>query len=155
MNEQKKVELVMNLMYNLLLAVVLSAIAEMINAGGVQWPGLVIDTIISFILEMLIVYCLPFQKWGLNAAMKNAQPGTPKFRAIMSIVTAIPFAIVMSACMSFIGIKMAGAPIIAWLPAFGKVCPVFIVLASVCAYVLIPVFMGLAAKICGVQADHH
>ena len=155
MNGQKKVELVMNIMYNLLLAVVLSAIAEMINAGGVQWPGLVIDTIISFILEMIIVLFLPFTKWGLSAAMKNAQPGTPKFRWIMSIVTAIPFAIVMSGCMSFIGIKMGGAPLIAWLPAFCKVCPVFIVLASVCAYFLIPVFMGLAAKICGVEPEHH
>lgn len=155
MNEQKKVGLVMNIMYNLVLAVVLSMIAEAINAGGVQWPGLVIDTIISFILEMLIVYCLPFQKWGLKAAMKNAQPGTPKFRLIMSVVTAIPFAIVMSACMSFVGIKMAGAPLFAWGPAFLKVVFVFMILASLCAYFLIPVFMGLAAKICGVEPAHH
>ena len=48
MDMERKVNLVMNLMYNLLLAVVLSAIAEIINAGGVSFPAIIFDIVISF-----------------------------------------------------------------------------------------------------------
>lgn len=155
MNEQKKVDLAFNITYNLALAVILSILAEIINAGGVQWPGLIIDVIISFILEMFIVLCLPFTKWGLNAALKNAQPGTMRFRVIMAGVTALPFAIVMSACMSFIGIKMAGAPMAALVPAFLRVVFVFFIIAWLCGVFIIPSFMGLARRIVGAPAEHH
>ncbi|MBQ6622155.1 MAG: hypothetical protein IJH75_04920 [Mogibacterium sp.] len=155
MNPEKKVELVMNLMYNLLLAVILSAIAEIINAGGIQWPGLLIDIVISFILEMIISMGLPLAKWGAALGMKHAKPGSPKFKVIMTGCIAIPFAFLMSAAMSFIGIKMAGAPTFAWGPAFLKVWPVFTVLAWILSYFLIPPFMGLARKICGVPEQQH
>ena len=39
-NKQFKEILVMNLMYNLLLAIVLSVVAQILSAGGVVWPGI-------------------------------------------------------------------------------------------------------------------
>lgn len=144
----KKVDLVMNLMYNLLMAVLLSAIAEMINAGGIAWPNIAVDTIISYILEMLIVLLFPFAKWGQQTAHAKAEPGTVKFRVICSGVTAIPFAILMSAAMSFIScILMLHLPLIVWIMAWFKIVFLFIAIAWICAYFLIPVFIKLAMKL--------
>ena len=64
------------------------------------------------------------------STMKSAKPGSVKFRIVMAIVVAIPFAIVMSGIMSLIGIKMAGLPTAIWGPAFLRVWPVFTVLAD-------------------------
>lgn len=149
----KKVDLVMNLMYNLLMAVLLSVIAEMINAGGVAWPNLAIDVVISYVLEMLIVLFLPFTKWGQQAAHAKAKPGTTKFRVICSGITAIPFAVVMSAAMSFIScILMLHLPVIVWLIAWLKIVFLFIAIAWLCAYFLIPVFVKLAMKLLHIPA---
>lgn len=156
MSTERRTEIVMNLMYNLLLAVILSIIAEEINAGGVQWPGIIFDTIVSYILEMVIVLWFPFKKWGFAAAKKKAELGSSKFRWIMSIVTAIPFATLMCACMSFVGIKAAGAPLFAWGPAFLRVWPLFIVVAALCARFLIPPFTALAKKLIGApEQENH
>lgn len=144
----KKVDLVMNLMYNLLMAVLLSAMAEMINAGGITWPNIAVDTIISYILEMLIALFLPFAKWGQQTAHAKAEPGTVKFRVICSGVTAIPFAVLMSAAMSFIScILMLHLPVFVWLMAWLKIVFLFIAIAWVCAYFLIPVFIRLAMRL--------
>lgn len=93
----------MNAMYNLLLAVLLSVFAELINAGGVTWPAIAVDTAVSYILEMLISVFLPFTDWGHKAALKRAKPGTPKFRFITAGVTSIPYATLMSAAKSRYG----------------------------------------------------
>lgn len=156
MNKQKKVDLVMNLMYNLLLAVVFSILAEVINAGGVSWPAIAVDTLISYILEMLIAMFLPFTQWGHKVALAKAEPGTKKFRFITAGVTATPFAILMSAAMSFITcILMLHLPVQAWLFAWMKILFLFIFVAWVCAYLLVPTFIELAKKILHIPADYN
>lgn len=156
MNTQKKVDLVMNLMYNLLLAVLLSVMAEMINAGGVTWPAIAVDTLISYVLEMLIAMFLPFTRWGQQFALKKATPGTPKFRALCALVTASLFATLMSAAMSFIScILTLHLPIAVWLIAWLKIWPLFIVIAWLCSYLMVPFFIELAKRILHVPADYN
>ena len=122
MNQEIKVTAVMNLMYHLLLAVVLSAAAELINTGEITWPSLAIDSLISYILEMLIAMLLPFSHWGMKAAFACAPPGSVKFRLISSSMTALPFATLMSLAMSFIGtVVMAHLPMIACIVGFLRV----------------------------------
>ena len=62
MNKQFKEILVMNLMYNLLLAVVLSIVAQIMSFGTVMWPAVLLDMLIAYILEMVIALGLPFSK---------------------------------------------------------------------------------------------
>ena len=156
MNTQRKVDLVMNLMYNLLLAVLFSLIAEAINAGGVSWPNLGIDTVISYILEMLIAMFLPFTRWGQQFALKRATPGTKKFRMMCAGVTATLFATLMSAAMSFIScIVMLHLPVIAWVIAWVRIWFLFIVIAWACYYLMIPFFIELAKKLLHIPADYN
>lgn len=70
MNKQFKEILVMNLMYNLLLAIVLSVVAQILSAGGVVWPGILLDVLIAYVLEMVIALVLPFSRWGMELAGK-------------------------------------------------------------------------------------
>lgn len=148
MNKQFKVVLVMNLMYNLLLAVILSIVAQILSFGTVKWPAVLLDMLIAYILEMVIALGLPFSKWGMDLANKYAEPGTLKFRVLMTTGTAIPFAVAMCLGMSFIGTVLIGhQPIIAWLMAMVGMLPVFIVLGWVLSFIFVPVFMGLAHKI--------
>ena len=154
MSTERKVDIVMNLMYNLPLAVIFSVIAETMNMGGVTWPMVLIDTIVSYILEMIIALWFPYHKWGIKAAVSHAEPGSRKFHVILSGVTATPFAITMSLAMSFIGsILMAHMPVFIWLISFLKVVFIFIAIAWACAYFVLPIFMNLAKKIVGVPAQ--
>ena len=142
MSTKRKIDLVMNLMYNFLLAILFSVIAEVINAGGVTWPNLAIDTLISYVLEMLIAMFLPFTEWGQKVAFKKAAPGTKKFRIICAAITATCFATVMSGAMSFITcIVMLHLPVIAWFIAWMKIWLLFIIIAAACSYLLIPYFI--------------
>jgi hypothetical protein len=156
MDTKRKVDLVMNLMYNLLLAVLLSLMAEAINAGGVTWPAIAVDTLISYVLEMLIAMFLPFTKWGQQFALKRAVPGSRKFRLICSGITATLFATLMSAAMSFIScILMLHLPIIAFVMAWLRIWPLFIIIAWACSYLLIPTFIELAKKMLHIPADYN
>lgn len=154
MSMKRKVDLVMNLMYNLLLAIIFSAIAEAINAGGITMPNILIDTIISYILEMIIAMFLPFTTWGQQFALKRATPGSKKFRVLCAGVTAFFFATVMSLAMSFIGcVLMAHLPLFVWGIAWLRIWFLFIVIAWVCSYLMIPFFIELAKKILGIPKD--
>lgn len=147
-NTQRKIDVVMNLMYNLPLAMLFSLLAEAINAGGVSWPAFGIDTLISYVLEMLIALFLPFSRWGHAAALKSgAKPGSPKFRAVTAAVTATLFAALMSLAMSFIScILTLHLPVTVWMAAWMRILFLFIAVAFVCAYFLVPVFIELAKK---------
>lgn len=84
----------------------------------------------------------------MSLANKYAEPGTLKYRLLMTTGTAIPFAVAMCLGMSFIGTILIGhQPIIAWLMAMVGMLPVFIVLGWVLSFIFVPVFMGLAHKI--------
>lgn len=156
MKTKRKIDLVMNLMYNLLLAVLFSVIAEAINAGGVSWPALGIDTVISYVLEMFIAMCLPFTKWGQQVALKHAKPGSRKFRVICAGITASLFATVMSAAMSFISCVLTlHLPIVVFLIAWMKIWFLFIAIAWLCSYLLIPVFMKLAKKLLRIPESYN
>ena len=148
MNKQFKEILVMNLMYNLLLAVVLSIVAQIMSFGTVMWPAVLLDMLIAYILEMVIALGLPFSKWGMSLANKYAEPGTLKYRLLMTTGTAIPFAIAMCLGMSFIGTVLIGhQPLSTWLMALVGMLPIFIILGWVLSFIFVPVFMGLAHKI--------
>ena len=99
----------MNLMYNLLLAIVLSAVAQILSFGKVMWPAILGDILMAYIMEMVIALCLPFSKWGMALANQYAQPGTLKYRILMTTGTAIPFSIAMCLGMSFIGTVLSEA----------------------------------------------
>ena len=73
MNKQFKEILVMNLMYNLLLAIVLSVVAQILSAGGVVWPGILLDVLIAYVLEMVILLPSLFQSGECSwpASMRN------------------------------------------------------------------------------------
>lgn len=148
MNTQRKVDIVMNLFYNIILAVLLSVIAEMINAGGVTWPAIAIDSIISYILEMLIAIFLPFTTWGHIVGMKHAKEGTIKFRLIASFITAAPFATVMSLAMSFIStVVTLHLPIMVFVMAWLRIWLLFVLIAWICSFLLVPTFIELAKKV--------
>lgn len=148
MNKQFKEILVMNLMYNLLLAVILSIVAQIMTFGIVRWPAVLGDMLIAYALEMVIALGLPFSKWGMTLANKYAEPGTLKYRVLMTTGTAIPFAVAMSLGMSFIGTVLIGhQPMNVLLMSFVGMLPVFIVLGWVLSFIFVPVFMGLAHKI--------
>ncbi len=156
MTLKRKVDIVMNLLYNIVLAILLSLIAEAINAGGVTWPSIAYDSIISYVLEMLIALFLPFTRWGQSAAMKKAVPGTRKFRIICALVTATPFATLMSLAMSFIScILFLGLPVAAFITAWLKIWLLFVVIAVACSYFLVPTFVELAKKILGVPKSYN
>ena len=138
----------MNLMYNLLLAIVLSAVAQILSFGKVMWPAILGDILMAYIMEMVIALCLPFSKWGMALANQYAQPGTLKYRILMTTGTAIPFSIAMCLGMIFIGTVLIGRqPLNVWLMAFAGMLPIFIILGWVLSFIFVPVFMGLAHKI--------
>ena len=131
MDKQFKEVLVMNLMYNLLLAIVLSIVAQILSFGTVMWPAVLVDMLIAYVLEMVIALACPL-----------------KFRVLMTTGTAIPFAVAMCLGMSFIGTVLIGhQPLSAWLMALVGMLPVFIILGWVLSFIFVPVFMGLAHKI--------
>ena len=138
----------MNLMYNLLLAIVLSAVAQILSFGKVMWPAILGDILMAYIMEMVIALCLPFSKWGMALANQYAPPGTLKYRILMTTGPAIPFSIAMCLGMSFIGTVLIGRqPLNVWLMAFAGMLPIFIILGWVLSFIFVPVFMGLAHKI--------
>ena len=148
MDKQFKVVLVMNLMYNLLLAVILSVVAQIMTFGTVMWPAVLLDMVIAYVLEMVIALGLPFSKWGMALANKYAKPGTLPFRALMTTGTAVPFAVAMCLGMSFIGTVLIGhQPLGVWLVSFAGMLPVFLVLGWILSFIFVPVFMGLAHRI--------
>ena len=135
-------------MYNLLLAIVLSAVAQILSFGKVMWPAILGDILMAYIMEMVIALCLPFSKWGMALANQYAQPGTLKYRILMTTGTAILFSIAMCLGMSFIGTVLIGRqPLNVWLMAFAGMLPIFIILGWVLSFIFVPVFMGLAHKI--------
>lgn len=148
MDKQFKVILIMNLMYNLLLAVVLSIVAQMMSFGRVMWPAVLGDMLIAYILEMVIALCLPFSKWGRTLADQHAEPGTGRHRLLMTTGTAVPFAVAMCLGMSLIGtILIAHQPLNVWFMSLVGMLPVFIILGWVLSFIFVPVFMGLAHRI--------
>lgn len=156
MGTQRKVDLVMNAMYNLLLAVLLSVLAELINAGGVTWPAIAADTAVSYILEMLISVFLPFTDWGHKAALKRAKPGTKKFRFITAGVTSIPYATLMSAAMSFYTcILTLHLPAQVWLAAWMRIWFLFIAVAWICSFLFVPAFIELAKRILHIPKEYN
>ena len=159
MNMHKKVDLLMNVMYNLFLAVVFTVLAQLINVGRVILDGFFVDVVIGFILEMLIALYLPFTKWGLAAAKASGvRPGSLGFRAIVAGVTATCFATLMSAAMSGYSVLiMQKLPVFVWIKAWMNILFVFIAVAFVCALFLLPQFVKLAKKMLGVPEGegHH
>ena len=142
MNTQRKVDIVMNLMYNFVLAVLLTVAAEIINAGGVTWPALGIETVVSYVLEMIIAIWLPFTRWGQQFAIKRAQPGSRKFRLLCALITAIPFATLMSLAMSFFSVVVSlHLPLFVWMIAWLKIWILFIAIAWICSCLLVPFFI--------------
>lgn len=147
MNIHGKADWIGNIVYNLILAVVLSAVAEILNAGRVMWPAICIETVISFILEMLIVMYLPFVKIGFATAKKHYPPGTYKCRLIATTIGSIPFAILMSGLMSLYSVVIVlRLPVMAWLIGWVKIVLIFIIIAWLCAFFLLPPIMGWANK---------
>lgn len=150
MNIHGKADWIGNIVFNLLLAVILSCLAQIVNAGGIQVPGIFIDIVISFIVEMLIVMFLPLVGIGFGIASKNAQPGSTKFKVIMTTAVSIPFAILMSAIMSFISVVlMLHLPAVVWLLGLTKMIPIFIVAAWICVFLFMQPVMGWANKTFG------
>ena len=148
MNKEFKTVLVMNLMYNLFLALILSAVAQFMSMGGIQFPAIIGDILIAYVLEMVIALGLPFSKWGMALGEKYAEPGSLKYRCLMTTGTAVPFAFAMCLCMSFIGsVLIAHLPLSVWFSAFLSMLPVFIVLGWVLSFFCVPFFMGLSHKI--------
>ena len=142
-----KADWIGNIIYNLILAVLLAAVAEILNSGGIMWPAIAIETVIGFILEMLIVMFLPFVNIAFKTANKHAQPGTAKFKAIMATIAAIPFAIIMSCLMSLYSVIIVlHLPAVVWLTGWLRVMPVFIVLAWLCAFFMLPPIMAWANR---------
>lgn len=119
--------------------------------GNVSFPAILLDILMAYVLEMIIALCLPFSKWGRALADRYAEPGTLKYRVIMTIGTAVPFAVTMCLGMSFIGsVVIAHLPAVIWIRTFGKMLPVFMVMGWILSFILVPVFMRLASKIvCG------
>lgn len=156
MDMHKKVDLLMNVMYNLFLAVVFTVLAQLINVGRVMLDGFLVDIIIGFVLEMLIVLYLPFTKWGIAAAKASGiRPGSFGFRAIVAGVTAVCFAALMSAAMSGYSVLiMQKLPVIVWLNAWRNIVFVFIIVAFVCALFVLPQFVKLAKMILGVSEEN-
>lgn len=148
MSTEYKTALVMNLMYNLLLAVVFSTAAHMMSMGDVSFPAILLDILMAYVLEMIIALCLPFSKWGTELAGRYAESGTLKYRGIMTTGTAVPFAVTMCLGMSFIGsVVIAHLPVVIWIRTFGKMLPVFMVMGWILSFILVPVCMGVASKI--------
>ena len=148
MNTEFKITLIMNLMYNLFLAVILSVAAQMMRMGSVSLHSLHPDIITAYVLEMIIAFCLPFSKWSVELACRYAEPGTLKHRVITTTGIAIPFAIAMCLGMSFIGsVVIARLPIISWLRAFGEMLPMFTVMGWILSFFFVPVFHKLARRI--------
>ena len=148
MNKQFKVILYMNIMFNLLLAVVLSVVAQFMSMGGVVFPAILIDILMAFILEMVISLCLPFSKWGIALGHRYAEPGTLKQRILTTTGTAVPFAVAMCLGMSFIGsVLISHLPIPVWFSAFCGMLPVFLVLGWILSFLFVPIFMGIADRI--------
>ena len=159
MDMHKKVDILMNVMYNLVLAVVFSVLAQLINIGHVILDGFLLDVLVGFVLEMIIAMCLPFTKWGVAAAKKSGvKPGSLGFRAIVSGVTAFFFATLMSGAMTAYSILlMQKLPVVAWIGAWKNVIIPFILVAWFCALFILPYFVKLAKKILGVPdgEGHH
>ncbi len=149
MDMHKKVDLLMNVMYNAVLAVVFTVLAQLINIGHVVMDGFLLDVIIGFVLEMFIAMCLPFTKWGVKAAKASGvKPGSLGFRAIVSGVTAVCFATCMSAAMTAYSLLLIQKlPVFVWLGAWKKVILPFIVVAWLCALFILPYFVKMAKKI--------
>lgn len=159
MDTHKKVDLLMNVMYNLVLAVIFSVLAQLINIGHVIMDGFVLDVLVGFLLEMFIAMCLPFTKWGVALAKKSGvRPGSVGFRAIVSGVTAFFFAMCMSGAMTAYSILlMQKLPMIAWIGAWKNVALPFILVAWFCAFFILPYFVKLAKWILKVsdKEEHH
>lgn len=156
MNVHKKVDLLMNVMYNLFLAVVFTVLAQQINVGRVILDGFFVDVVIGFVLEMLIAMYFPFTKWGIAAAkVSGIRLGSLGFRAIVAGVTATCFATLMSAAMSgYSVLLMQKLPVVVWLKAWRNIVFVFIIVAFVCALFVLPQFVKLAKMILGVSEEN-
>lgn len=158
MNTQKKVDLLMNVMYNLLLAVVFAVLAQLINVGRVIMDGFLLDVLIGFVLEMFAAFCLPFTKLGVKAAKASGiTPGSAGFRGIIACVTGTLFAIFMSGAMTAYSILLIQKlPVVAWIGAWKNVILPFILIAIFSAYFILPQFVKLAKKILGVsETEQH
>lgn len=97
---------------------------------------------------MVIALGLPFSKWGMALGEKYAEPGSLKYRCLMTTGTAVPFAFAMCFGMSLIGsVLIAHLPLSVWFSSFLGMLPVFIVLGWVLSFFCVPFFMGLAHTI--------
>lgn len=156
MKTDKRVDVLSNFIFSMIIALVLTALAELINAGGLIWPAIAIDTLFSGILGLLIVLYLPFRKWGFTVASKHAEMGSTKFRVIMSGITAFPFATMMALIMSFIGTVLVGhLPAAIWGLSFVRVWGLFVAVAWLGVFFLIPPLIKLSCRILRVPEEQN
>ena len=135
--------LIMALPLSIIVTVVALALGGNLNVQSFV-PSCILAYVVTFILNFL-----PVGKWGVDFAMKHAQPGTLKFGLLVNAVIALVFTVVLDLIMTFFGVVLtAHAPMSEYFKAvLGGFIPCYIA-SFIVAFIWNPVADKLSRNIC-------
>lgn len=124
--KSKKLTAVYALIMDLPLCIVVTIVALALG-GNLTLKAFIPSCILAYIVTFILNF-LPVGKWGVDFAMKHAQPGTLKFGLLVNAVIALVFTLVLDLVMTFFGVVVtAHAPMSEfWKAVVGGFIPCYI-----------------------------
>ena len=100
--KKKKQKAVYALIMALPLSILITIIALALG-GNLSMSSFIPSCILAYVVTFFVNF-LPVGKWGVDFAMKHAQPGTFKFGLLVNVVIAAVFVIILDLIMTFFGV---------------------------------------------------
>jgi hypothetical protein len=145
--KSKKLTAVYALIMDLPLSIIVTIVALLLG-GNFSMQSFIPSCILAYIVTFILNF-LPVGKWGVDFAMKHAQPNTLKFGLLVNAVIALVFTVVLDIIMTFFGVVLMGhAPMIAFvIECLKGFIPCYIA-SFIVAFIWNPVADKLSRSIC-------
>ena len=145
----KKMILTQNLVFNVPFVLIMVAVTNLVNGQGFG-PETIGMILIAFVVVEILGFVVPVQKiagfFGEKVFHGKNPMAFPQFFLVGAVLTLI-FTTLMTLIMTFIGMKMGGAPMNMYWSSVGKVFP-WLLLAAYCSVLI---FLPLSMKVSGMD----
>lgn len=146
MKPTPKMIIIQNLVFNAPFALIMVLASNLVNGMGID-VTVIPMFFIAFLITEVLGAVIPVQKIAGMVGSKVA-PGKnpmafPQFFAVAAVLTVI-FTVLMVLCMTFIGMKLGGAPMSAFWGSVAHVFPPLLGVAYCCVLVFLPLSMSVS-----------
>ena len=146
MKPTKKMILIQNLVFNVPFALIMVIVSTILNkqSFGVETIGMFF---IALVMVEILGFIIPVQKiagfFGQKVFGGKNPMAFPQFLLVAAVLTVI-FTVLMTLGMTFVGLKLGGAPMEAYLPTCLHVFPWLCLTAYCCVLVFLPLSMKVS-----------